>query len=174
MAGSGRPNRMTLQTAVGDLDLHLFNAGRHRRLWDLLGAHPGDSGCRFTVWAPNATAAQVLGDWNGWAGGVDLMSPAGSSGLWTADIPAAAVGHGYKFELRDPSGRWLVRADPAARQAEVPPRTASVVAAPSDHRWSVDEGTFHDQRAERDAGRMSVYELHAGSWKRHLDGRAYT
>src|SRR6478735_9181167 len=128
---------MTAQTALGDLDLHLFNAGRHRRLWEMLGAHAdaAGGGVTFTVWAPNATAAQVLGDWNGWAGGVDLMAPVGSSGLWTAHLPAAAVGHGYKFELRNRSGRWLVRADPMAQQAEVPPRTASIVAAPSTHRW---------------------------------------
>src|SRR6478735_5027493 len=123
---------MTSQTAVGDLDLHLFNAGRHRRLWELLGARVEDPGTRFTVWAPNATAAQILGDWNGWAGGVDLMSPVGSSGLWSAHIPAASIGHGYKYELRDRSGRWLPRADPMALQAEVPPRTASIVSAPSE------------------------------------------
>jgi 1,4-alpha-glucan branching enzyme len=165
---------MSTPTAVGDLDLHLFNAGRHRRLWELLGAHPSGDSTRFTVWAPNADGAQILGDWNGWAGGVDLMAPVGSSGLWTARIPAAAAGHGYKYELRDRSGRWLVRADPMARQAEVPPRTASIVPAPSTHRWTADEATWRSRRSDRNTGRMSVYELHAGSWKRHPDGRAYT
>jgi 1,4-alpha-glucan branching enzyme len=168
---------MTSQTAPGDLDLHLFNAGRHHRLWELLGPElldGPDGGVRFNVWAPNATAAQVLGDWNGWAGGVDLMAPVGSSGIWTAELPAACPGHAYKFELRDPSGRWLVRADPMARQAEVPPRTASVVPTPSSHRWTASVEEWHQRREARNAGRMAVYELHAGSWRRHPDNRRYT
>ncbi|HXW80861.1 MAG TPA: hypothetical protein VEJ84_15270, partial [Acidimicrobiales bacterium] len=49
-----------LWPTLGDLDLHLFNEGRHRRLWDVLGAHPrvheGVVGVAFAVWAPNAKA----------------------------------------------------------------------------------------------------------------------
>ena len=59
---------------LGDLDLHLFNEGRHRRLWEVLGAHPrtheGTSGTAFAVWAPNAKAVRVVGDWNSWDGRV--------------------------------------------------------------------------------------------------------
>ncbi|MCC6226903.1 MAG: 1,4-alpha-glucan branching protein GlgB [Microthrixaceae bacterium] len=155
---------------VGELDLHLFNEGRHRRLWEVLGAHhqPG-GGVRFSVWAPNATGAQVLGDWNGWAGGVDLLAPLGNSGVWSGVIPAAAAGHAYKFELRSREGRGLVRCDPFARQAEVPPRNAGVIAAPSEHRWG--DGDWRRERAERNSGRCAIYELHAGSWRRHPDGR---
>jgi len=55
---------------LGDLDLHLFNEGRHRRLWEVMGAHPrthqGTTGTAFAVWAPNAKAVRVVGDWNSW------------------------------------------------------------------------------------------------------------
>src|SRR5688572_15796579 len=43
---------------IGDVDLHLFNEGTHRRLWEKLGAHAitwdGVPGVAFAVWAPTA------------------------------------------------------------------------------------------------------------------------
>src|SRR5690606_29962913 len=43
---------------LGSADLHFVGEGRHRRLWDRLGAHPvthqGVAGTAFAVWAPNA------------------------------------------------------------------------------------------------------------------------
>ncbi|HEY4376301.1 MAG TPA: 1,4-alpha-glucan branching enzyme, partial [Acidimicrobiales bacterium] len=161
---------MVTDTAPGDLDLHLFGQGRHRRLWEVLGAQPqAEGGVRFAVWAPNAERAQVVGDWNGWAGGVDLLAPSGASGIWTGVAPKAAVGQCYKFELLDRSGRWLIRADPMARQAEVPPRTASVIAAPRAAEPA--DAPWRDRRAGRNTGRMSIYELHAGSWRWDDAGR---
>jgi 1,4-alpha-glucan branching enzyme len=160
---------MSIDTAPGDLDLHLFGQGRHRRLWEVLGAHAlPEGGVRFAVWAPNAQAAQVVGDWNGWAGGVDGLEQSGMSGIWSGVAPRASVGQCYKFELRDRDGRWLLRADPMARQAEVPPRTASVIAPPRSAEPA--DATWRDQRAARNHGRMSVYEMHAGSWRWDDDG----
>ncbi len=62
----------------GEIDIYLFNEGRHRRLWQLLGASQVGadpaSGVRFTVWAPNAREVYVVGDWNHWGDGT-LMVP---------------------------------------------------------------------------------------------------
>jgi 1,4-alpha-glucan branching enzyme len=161
---------MVTDTAPGDLDLYLLGEGRHRRLWEVLGAQALPSGgVRFAVWAPNATAAQVVGDWNGWAGGVDQLEASGNSGIWIGVAEGASVGQCYKFELRDRSGHWLLRADPMARQAEVPPRTASVI-APHRDAEAVD-APWRDQRATRNSGRMAIYELHAGSWRWDDHGR---
>src|SRR3712207_6107352 len=76
----------------GQLDVHLFNEGRHRRLWELLGAHVVDDaqpdlGVRFTVWAPNAREVYAVGDWNHWGDGT-RMEPVGSSGIWLGVEPA--------------------------------------------------------------------------------------
>ena len=156
------------------LDLHLLGEGRHRRLWEFLGAHPdAGGGVRFSVWAPNASAVQVLGDWNGWSGGLDLLAPLGSSGVWSGTMPAAAIGDRYKFELQAGSGRWLLRADPMARQAEVPPSTASIVAPPPAP-WTDPGSTWRDDRSRRNLGRLSIYEVHAGSWQWHEHGRPLT
>ena len=58
---------------LSDLDLHLFGEGTHRRLWEWLGAHVLEGGgVRFAVWAPNAAAVRVVGDWNGWDDGAEI------------------------------------------------------------------------------------------------------
>ena len=82
-----------LWPTLGDVDLHLFNEGRHRRLWEVLGAHPrtheGVVGVAFAVWAPNAKAVRVVGDWNFWDGRLHPMRALGNSGVWELFIPGA-------------------------------------------------------------------------------------
>ena len=67
-------------TRIGDVDLHLFNEGRHRRLWDMLGAHldevDGTPGAWFAVWAPSAGRVAVVGDMNGWDGADECFAAA--------------------------------------------------------------------------------------------------
>jgi 1,4-alpha-glucan branching enzyme len=158
---------------VGDLDLHLVGEGRHDRLWDALGAHPrvhlGTPGTAFAVWAPGARAVRVVGDWNGWDGRVNPLRSLGVSGVWEIFVPEARAGHRYKFEVVGADGETRLRADPLAQATEVPPANASVVFR-STHEWGDD--AWMAQRAVAHAWdeRMSVYEVHLGSWMRHADG----
>ena len=114
-------------TPPGPLDLHLFAEGRHRRLWELLGAHPGDDGTTFAVWAPNASKVTAVGDWCSWdpAAGT-VLTPQGTTGIWWGLEPAAGVGDRYKYEVVAADGTASLRADPVATAAETPPGTASV------------------------------------------------
>ena len=84
---------------IGELDLHLFGEGTHRRLWELLGPQmlgPGSHGpsaVRFTVWAPNASRVSVVGDWNDWSpDAVERVEVDGPTGLWTGVCPGARPG----------------------------------------------------------------------------------
>jgi 1,4-alpha-glucan branching enzyme len=158
---------------LGDLDLHLFAEGNHRRLWDALGArtmmHEDVAGTSFTLWAPAAEAVRVIGDWNGWDGRSHPMRVLGSSGVWELFVPAVGHGARYKFEVLGADGHLRVKADPFARWSEEPPATASVVYE-SRHVWA-DEAWMRG-RAERDTSasdRLSVYEVHLGSWARSPD-----
>ncbi len=162
---------MVSPMSVGELDLFLFGEGRHRRLWEWMGARPSADGTSFAVWAPNAREVEVVGDWSGWVAGTSLEAT-GDSGVWTGKVPEAKVGQAYKFRIRTPDGASVLRADPYARWAEVPPATASRIAAPSGHVWT--PGDWEADRRARNDGRLSIYEVHLGSWRRHPDGQSHS
>ncbi|HSC29697.1 MAG TPA: 1,4-alpha-glucan branching protein GlgB [Vicinamibacterales bacterium] len=159
---------------ISDYDLYLFGEGRHTRIYERLGAHArqiGDStGTHFAVWAPNAGRASVVGDFNEWDGRVHPMRRLGSSGVWEIYIPAAQVGHRYKFELRTRQGEVLIKADPYGFAFEVPPLSASIISQ-IDHEWR-DQDWMRD-RASLNSWLdrpMAIYEVHLGSWAREHDG----
>ena len=160
---------------IADDDLHYFGEGSHLRPYTFLGAHPnmvdGVAGVRFSVWAPNAQRVSVVGDFNAWDGRRHPMRSRGGGGVWEIFVPHAAIGDHYKFELLSRTGTLLpLKADPYARAAELRPGTASIV-APLPPARALPEGRAAANL--RDAP-ISVYELHAASWRRHADGRLYT
>lgn len=152
---------------LGEMDAWLLAEGSHLRPFEVLGAHPrqheGSEGTAFAVWAPNASRVSVVGDFNGWDGRRHPMRLRRECGIWELFLPGVAPGARYKFELLDAAGRLLpLKADPYARQAELRPATASIVAPlppalpPSPAR----------QRANALDAPMSIYEVHLGSWRR--------
>lgn len=163
---------------IGELDLHLIQEGRHEQLWEALGSHVtfikgemGPShGTRFAVWAPNAKAVRVVGEFNHWNGVGHAMRVMGSSGVWELFIPAIGDGTKYKYEILSEAGSWTTKIDPLARHNEIPPMTASVVTV-SNHKWA--DKKWIDARTKHNALKspMSVYELHAGSWRKGLNYR---
>ena len=159
---------------LAEWDLHLFNQGRHWHAYRHLGANPrvvdGVPGVLFAVWAPNAVRVSVVGDFNRWDGRVHPMRSRGSSGVWELFLPELPVGTLYKFELRTVAGAILLKSDPYARQFEHRPATASVVAAPPEHRWQDDEWLEDRARWRWTEAPLSVYEVHLGSWRRAADG----
>ncbi|KRA23212.1 glycogen branching protein [Microbacterium sp. Root61] len=159
---------------IGELDLHLIAEGRHEQLWRVLGAHvredAGATGTAFTVWAPNARAVRVVGGFNGWDGTAHAMRSMGGSGVWELFVPAVGAGTVYKYEILTRRGEWILKADPMARFAEVPPATASVV-TDSAYAWQ-DTAWMTRRAASRPVSEpMSIYELHFGSWRPGLSYR---
>ncbi len=154
-----------------DFDLHLFGEGKHWHIYRFLGANPkcidGVEGTLFATWAPNAERVSVVADFNAWDGRCHPMRVRGNSGVWELFIPGVGAGALYKFELRNRQhGTIHCKADPYARQAELRPQTASVIAAADSYRWQ--DQAWVEQRRERDwlHSAMSVYEVHLGSWQR--------
>ncbi len=151
-------------------DLHLFNEGKHFRLYDKLGAHPGRvdgaEGAHFAVWAPNADQVSVLGDFNGWSPGEIHLHQRQHSGIWEGFVPGVTGGSCYKYHVASRHGNYRVdKADPVAFAAEQPPNTGSRVwdlhYEWSDEQWMTSRGgkNGHDQP-------FSIYEMHLGSWRR--------
>ena len=153
-----------------DGDIYLFRQGTHTRLYQKMGAHAarvkGRAGTTFAVWAPNATRVSVIGDFNGWQPGIDLLQPRGDeSGIWEGFV--ATVGHGAAYKYRiDSRGQSFDKADPFARAAELAPKTASRVWH-DDYRWR--DAEWMQKRRERNSfdAPMSIYEVHLGSWRRN-------
>jgi 1,4-alpha-glucan branching enzyme len=155
---------------LGEVDLHLIAEGRHEELYDKLGAHvrehEGVEGTAFAVWAPAARAVSVVGDFNSWDGRLHAMRSLGSTGIWELFLPGVQEGARYKYEILAADGELKLKADPYAYEAELPPKTASVVSR-SRHRWSGADADWHAARAQRQplAQPISIYEVHLGSWR---------
>ena len=111
-----------------DFDVFLWNEGSHFRAYEKLGAHPderqGTPGTRFAVWAPNARAVAVVGDFNGWDPRADPLTR-GPGGVWERFVPRVGPGALYKYSILAPDGgSRFDKADPLAFAAEMPPGTA--------------------------------------------------
>jgi 1,4-alpha-glucan branching enzyme len=156
---------------VSDYEAYLFGEGHWLRAWEKMGARPaahdGTPGFSFVVWAPNARAVSVVGDFNAWDGRRHPLLNLGASGLWEGFVPGIGPGEIYKFEIHPQHGAPFTKADPFALAAELPPRTASVTAALSGYDWR-DAEWMHVRRDRNLLERpMAIYELHAGSWRRN-------
>ncbi len=169
----------TFPSSIGELDLHLFGEGRLLLAYRTLGAHPmtreNVPGTRFAVWAPNAERVSVVGDFNGWDGRTHPMRVHPSNGVWEIFIPGVGSGAIYKFEIRNrQSGAILVKTDPYGFAFEDRPGTAAKICPAEAHSWQ--DGNWLEKRKSRDwlHEAMNIYELHAGSWKMHPDGRLYS
>jgi len=161
----------TRAVALTEHDIYLFREGTHAKLYRKLGCHlvPG-RGAHFAVWAPNAKAVSVIGDWNGWRPGADVLKPRWDhSGIWEADVGAVQPGQAYKYSITTVHGSREDRADPMAFFAEVAPRSASRAWA-LDYDWG--DGAWMAERAKKNAldAPCSAYELHLGSWRRNASG----
>ncbi len=160
-----------------EFDLHLMVEGRHERLWEVLGAHPteidGVPGTAFAVWAPNARSVHVVGDWTGWQSGAHPLERLEPGGVWAGFVPHVGAGAVYKYEVAGADGRTIQRIDPMAQFSEHSGGMGSIVFE-SHHRWGDDEWMAARPRRDPVIDRLSVYEVHLGSWRRHDDGRFLT
>ena len=123
-----------------DYDLHLLGEGTHWRSYERLGAHlrtiDGVTGVNFAVWAPNAESVSVVGDFNVWDRRSHAMRKHDSGGVWELFVPGAEVGAKYKYAVKQRGGHVIDKCDPYGFVAEVPPRTANIVADLDTYEWN--------------------------------------
>jgi len=160
-------------------DLYLFNEGTLEHAYRWMGAHAttvdGVQGVRFAVWAPAARRVSVVGEFNGWDGRQHVMRKHPGSGVWEIFLPCVSEYALYKYEILDRHGSMVpLKADPYARSMEHPPQTASRVVLNDHFDWTDGEWLAQRERGNLLDGPVSIYEVHAGSWRRrHSEGNRY-
>src|SRR5262245_51667913 len=156
---------------LGEVDVHLFHEGTHRRLWDVLGAHVrtvrGVSGVAFSVWAPSARRVSVVGDFSRWDGRLYPMRRLAGSGIFELFVPGLTAGAVYKFEIKTREGMLRLKTDPMARAMEVPPKSASRVDE-SAYVWSDTAWMKARRTVAHAASPLAAYEVHLGSWAKAI------
>ena len=156
---------------LNDDDVYLFGEGTQERLYRWMGAHSreieGVAGTMFVVWAPDAKRVSVVGNFNHWDGRRHVMRKHPASGLWDIFIPGLGEDELYKYEIRAANGALLpLKADPYGFATGHPQETASKTVPAAQYTWNDEE--WMSARADSDPyrGAMSIYEVHAGSWRR--------
>jgi 1,4-alpha-glucan branching enzyme len=164
---------------ITEEDLYLFGAGKLHQGYRIFGSQSvkiqGVSGICFALWAPNAERVSVLGEFNQWDGRVHPMRSHGASGVWELFIPEIPYNTLYRYEIRHRgTGNILIKTDPYAQGFEGRPGTAAIVVPPKIYQWQ--DAAWMKKRQDWDwlHAPINIYEVHAGSWKRHPDARFYT
>ena len=135
-----------------------------------LGCHLADGeGYVFRVWAPNAEAVHVVGAFNFWNPEDLPMQPIGA-GVWEAVSVYAKAGQAYKYCVTGRSGCTVYKTDPYGRRCCALPETSSIICPPTQFPWH--DAAYRARTAKQTAisRPVNIYEVHAGSWKRHEDG----
>ena len=154
-----------------ELDQYLFGQGTHYDVYRKLGAHPVKQGKKegvyFAVWAPNAQAVSVIGEFNDWNEQAAPMKKAGPIGVFETFVPGAKIGQLYKFFIVGMNGEHIYKADPYANEAELRPGTASRITDIGDYKWKDTTWMKNRQKFDETKDAMAIYEVHPGSWMKH-------
>ena len=157
---------------IGELDGYLFGQGNHYEIYKKLGSHMvrngKTEGVYFAVWAPNARSVSVVGEFNEWDMHANPMEREENIGIYTCFIPGVKKYSMYKYCIETFSGQFIFKADPFANHAELRPGTASKVVDIENLKWT--DKAWLDKRKSWVCTEepISIYEVHIGSWKRHL------
>jgi len=151
-------------------DLHLIAEGTHLDIHKKLGsqarAHERAPGVSFAVWAPTARRVSVVGNFNRWDGKAHPMRFRDEAGVWELFVPGLGPGEVYKYEILGADGSLRTKADPVGRFMERRPDTASIVISEKTRAWKDSAWVRRRARAQALDQPMSIYEVHAGSWRR--------
>ncbi len=159
---------------LSDFDRYLMGEGTHERAYEKMGAHlvtmEGRDGVVFSVWAPNARAVSVIGEFNGWNGSHHPMHSS-DAGIWTLFIPGLAEYTVYKYRITAADGQVFDKSDPYGFFMEERPRTGSVVVDLDSYTWQDREWMDSREATQALDSPLSIYEVHLGSWRRLPDER---
>jgi 1,4-alpha-glucan branching enzyme len=154
-----------------DHDIYLFKEGNHFKLYEKLGSHQmevnGTQGTFFAVWAPNAEAVSVIGNFNEWTPNLHpLKVREDESGIWEGFISYVGQGEIYKYHIISKYNSYKVdKADPFSFYSQVPPKTASIIWK-LNYEWKDEQWMKNRYKTNGLNSPFAIYEVHLGSWRR--------
>mgnify|MGYP002570808775 CR=1 FL=1 len=144
-----------------------YHEGNSLEAYRFFGAHPEKEGVRFTVYAPNAQAIQVIGSFDGWKNKGHKMRKVDERGTWSLYIKGVKPGDTYKYRITQATGRVVDKIDPYAFYSELRPNTASIVEDLKWDKWSDEQ--WLEKRNKGFNEPVNIYEVHLGSWMKEED-----
>ncbi|MBQ7088785.1 MAG: 1,4-alpha-glucan branching protein GlgB [Clostridia bacterium] len=170
--GSGR--WMNLYDDGADIREHIaeYLAGTSTHAYRWLGCHyAGDNGYVFRVWAPNAKAVSLVGDFNGWNPDAQPMMRL-EGGVWETTVQHIGLYAPYKYHVVGQDGTAVDKCDPYAVHVETRPGTASKVYEVGGYEWH--DAAWQSAKVAPYDKPMNIYEVHAGSWRTYADGNPFS
>ncbi|SKB74361.1 1,4-alpha-glucan branching enzyme [Soonwooa buanensis] len=154
-----------------ELDVYLFRAGKHFKLYEKFGAHEavvdGENGIYFSVWAPNAKEVSVIGNFNNWKHSKNFLTGRwDQSGIWETFIPKLKISDVYKYSIKTQKNEFLEKSDPFAVKMEQAMQAGSVIAS-TWYAWHDEKWLLKRQHIPVMKTPISVYEMHLGSWRKN-------
>ncbi len=149
-----------------------FSAGENGHAFKFFGVHKeirnGHEGYLFRLWAPHAQKVWLVGDFNDWQDTLPMQLD--EHDIWTVFSPEAKLGQLYKYKIQQSTGRVVYKIDPYALRFEDRPGDAAVITEVPAYKWHDGLWRGRQKRSNYFERPMNIYEVHAGSWKRHADG----
>lgn len=156
-----------------DLPVYLFHQGTNYRSYDFFGSHFGEEngkkGVFFRVYAKNAFAVSLVGDFNDWDETKNPMERITDDGIYEVFVEGIKQFDSYKYAVKSAKG-WVFKADPFAFHAETAPQTASKVYELDGYDWQ--DAEYLENRSQRNvySEPVNIFEVNLASWKRREDG----
>lgn len=166
---------------IGNLNerdaLKRFESGENYYCQHYFGFHQhqqnGETGYIFRVWAPQAEAVWLVGDFNQWDDSLP-MKKLDDYGVWECFTTTASEGDLYKFKVRQKGGREIYKIDPFAIAFEQRPNDAAIIHTVKDKKWRDGLWQGRKKRSNHFKRPLNIYEVHASSWKHDENGEPYT
>lgn len=159
--------------------LYLFHQGTNSKAYEYMGLRKSTEkdrpGMTCRVWAPNAKAVSLVGDFNGWDEKQYPLERISEGGVWEAYFPFELEQYSiYKFCITKQDGETVLKSDPYAFHFETRPHNSSLYCDIEGFQWN--DAAWYRRKAANPhyTQPVNIYEVHAGSWRRYADGNVFS
>lgn len=178
MKTADEKNKKTTEKKKENLPLYLFRGGKSRRAYEYMGLHKAQhegKACMVArVWAPNAKAVSLVGNFCNWDKAKYPLKKIDDA-VWEGYTDFVFEPFEmYKFYVKTAQGKDTYKSDPYALHTETRPGTASRFYELGNYQWQ--DGPWQERKKKYPhySQPVNIYEVHAGSWRKYADGSVFS